>query len=186
MVKELIRNEYARLMAARTARTALRGYRLGLRTKIYATDMAISQLDTYARAKKVGKIQENKKENKDMKNFLAGLTAVAVTGAVLGTAGYYLYKKYNEDKEYDDILFTEDDDEDDDFGLGEVEDEEDEEDAEDVKEKVVTAAADVKDIVSDAAENLKTTVAGATENVKSTVSGAYTDVKEAIEGAMKD
>ena len=182
MVKELIRNEYARLMAARTARTALRGYRLGLRTKIYATDMAISQLDTYARAKKVGKIQENKKENKDMKNFLAGLTAVAVTGAVLGTAGYYLYKKYNEDKEYDDILFTEDD-EDDDFGLGEVEDEED---AEDVKEKVVTAAADVKDIVSDAAENLKTTVAGATENVKSTVSGAYTDVKEAIEGAMKD
>ena len=78
--------------------------------------MAISQLDGYAKAKKVGKIQENKKENKDMKNFLAGLTAVAVTGAVLGTAGYYLYKKYNEDKEYDDILFTEDD-EYDEFGL---------------------------------------------------------------------
>ena len=183
MVKELIRNEDARLMAAKTARTALRGYRLGLRTKIYATDMAISQLDGYAKAKKVGKIQENKKENKDMKNFLAGLTAIAVTGAALGAAGYYLYKKHNEEKDYDDILFTEDDDlDEEDFDMGEVEPEE----VEDVKEKVVTAAADVKDIVSDAAENLKTTVAGATENVKSTVSGAYTDVKEAIEGAMKD
>ncbi len=173
MIRKVIKNENARLIAAKTARTALKGYRMGLRTKIYATDIAISELERYGRNKKVQNLPEIKKENNNMKSFLAGLTAITVTSAILGAAGYYLYKKYNEEKEYDDILFT--DDLECDCG-----------DQEDKIKKVVSTAADIKDVVTDAAENVKSEVSDVAENVKTTVSDAYTDVKEAIENAIDD
>lgn len=175
MIKEIIKNENARLMAAKTARTALKGYRMGLRTKIYATDMAISELERYGRNKRVQNLPEIKKENNNMKSFLAGLTAVTVTGAILGAAGYYLYKKYNEENKYDDILFTDD-----------LECDCCEETEEDKMKKVVSTAADIKDVVSGAAENVKSEFSDAAENVKTTMSDAYTDVKEAIENAIDD
>ncbi len=100
-----------------------------------------------------------------MKHFLSALTVMAAAGAVVGAAGYYVYKKTKEAKEYEDLMYTDEMGED--FVIYE-------EDMEDDTAKYAEVVADVKD-----------TVVSAAENVKDTVVDAFTDVKEAIEGAIE-
>ncbi len=100
-----------------------------------------------------------------MKHFLSALTVVAAAGAVLGAAGYYVYKKTKEAKEYEDLMYSDEMGED--FVIFE------DEDIEIEPSKYAEAVADVKD-----------TVVSAAENVKDTVVDAFGDVKEAINGVM--
>ena len=103
-----------------------------------------------------------------MKHLLAGITVLAAAGAVLGAAGYYVYKKSKaEDDEYEELIFTDEEGEE----YIEVEPAENNE----KMEKVVRVAGDVKDIVSSAAENVATTV-----------SDAFYDVKEAIDSVIDE
>lgn len=46
-----------------------------------------------------------------MKHLLAGITVLAAAGAILGTAGYYVYKKNKASEEtadYEELIFTDD------------------------------------------------------------------------------
>lgn len=167
MIKTIYENENFRLFAVNSAQIALSAYKARLKTKLLAADAVMVGL------KKIGQstdkhpavknnTQPAKKENDDMKHFLSALTVVAAAGAVLGAAGYYVYKKTKE-KDYEDLLYTEEMGED--FTV----------ESEDYMEKLAETAADVKD-----------TVVSAAENVKETVSDAFTDVKEAIEHAIEE
>lgn len=78
-----------------------------------------------------------------MKHLLAGITVLAAAGAILGAAGYYVYKKNKADEEpadYEELIFTDD-----------------------AEPEYVEVVEEVKDIVADAAEDIVETVSEAFE-----------------------
>lgn len=75
-----------------------------------------------------------------MKHLLAGITVLAAAGAILGAAGYYVYKKTKAEEEtadYEELIFTDD---------GEVEYVE----VEDKLDNIVDEIEDVAEAVVDA------------------------------------
>lgn len=173
MIRDAVKRVDYKQAALRAAQAGLIAYKFTLKTRLLATDTAITGLKKIAHNNKKALV-EQQKENEKMKSFLSALTVLAVAGAALGAAGYYLYKKEKELNEYEELLYS------DDFS-GDFDDEEEDDGS---LEKMARAAGDVKDIISSASENVKETMSGASENVKETVSGAYNDVKEAINHAM--
>ena len=160
-----------RSAAIKAAQLALAGHRGVLKSKILATDMAISTLAVMAaKEKRIAKtdtsvqMEKTEKENTDMKSLLKGIVAIAAIGAAVG-AGYAYYKKNKSTGEdYEELLYTDDME-------GEVEYVE----VESKMDKVVHVAEDVKEVVVSAAEN-----------VADTVTDAFYDVKEAINNAIED
>lgn len=137
---------------------ALLGHRTVLQTKLAATNAAITAVHTMKK-KNSNRAQIENKENKNMKNFFSALTVLAVAGATLGAAGYYLYKKNKELDEYEDLLYT---------------DELDREftPTDDTLEKAEEFVEDVKDIAVDAAETVKDAFTDVVSDVKSAIDNA--------------
>ena len=163
MIKHTLQSDRFRHVALTGAKTALTAYKFTLKAKLFAADTAITGLEKIAHNNQKALVKQQK-ENDNMKSFLSALTVLAVAGAALGAAGYYLYKKEQELNEYEELLYSED----------LAEDYMPQEEPEEEKlDKMARAVADVKEIISSAGEN-----------VKETVSGAYNDVKEAIDSAM--
>lgn len=97
--------------ALKAAKGALTGYKRSLIGRVVLADAAIGGIEKYQRKNSrpnFKAIAQNsvKTEDKDMKNFIAGLTVLAAAGATLGAAGYYIYKKLKNDEEYDDLIYT--------------------------------------------------------------------------------
>lgn len=149
---------------------ALKGHRTVLKSRIFATDMALKSLGAMADRQKQVTIPQNtvnteitEKENTNMKRLFAGIVAVAAVGAAVGYAYYKKNKNTASEEDYEELIFSEDE--------GEVEYVE----VDTKMDKVVRAANDVKDAVVSAAEN-----------VADTVADAFYDVKEAINSAIED
>ncbi len=168
---DAIRNPNVKMAALKAGQLALIGHRSVLKSKIYATDMAIYSLSALAAKEKrtlsgqlTAETEKAKKESTDMKSLLKGIVAIAALGAAAG-AGYAYYKKNKDsDQDYEELIFTDD---------GEM-DEVEYVEVETKMDKVVHAAADVKDAVVDAAESMA-----------DTMSDAFFDVKEAINNAIE-
>ena len=87
--------------------TALYGYRSFLKAKVLATDVAIKGLENVKKNQNRKNVYKPiEKEKEAMKSFASALAVLAVTGAAIGAAGYYLYKKEKELNEYEDLLFN--------------------------------------------------------------------------------
>ena len=142
MYIDLKNNPNARLAAIRAAQLAMVSYRSMLKTKLYAADVAANSLAAIAKKEKENKAlpperEVTEKEKTDMKHLLAGVAAVAALGVALG-AGYAYYKKAKEaNEDYEEIIFTEDEE------FGEVEP---------VAEEVVI----IEDVVPQAEETVET------------------------------
>ncbi|MBQ5327101.1 MAG: hypothetical protein J6K80_07860 [Oscillospiraceae bacterium] len=142
MYIDLKNNPNARLAAIRAAQLAVVSYRSMLKTKLYAADVAANSLAAIAKKEKENKAlpperEVVEKEKTDMKHLLAGVAAVAALGVALG-AGYAYYKKAKEaNEDYEEIIFTEDEE------FGEVEP---------VAEEVVI----IEDVVPQAEETVET------------------------------
>ena len=101
-----------RLLTVSAAALALNGYRSSLRARLAATEGILHTLNRMGRpADRCTVVKKdfsaNRKEKLNMKRILSALTVVAAAGAVLGAAGYFVYKKAKEAKEYDELLYTE-------------------------------------------------------------------------------
>ena len=97
--------------ALKAAKGALTGYKRSLIGRVVLADAAIGGIEKYQRKNSrpsFKAISQNsvKTEDKNMKNFIAGLTVLAAAGATLGAAGYYIYKKIKNEEEYDDLIYT--------------------------------------------------------------------------------
>lgn len=97
--------------ALKAARGALTSYKRSLIGRVVLADAAIGGIEKYQRKNSrpsFKAISQNsvKTEDKNMKNFIAGLTVLAAAGATLGAAGYYIYKKIKNEEEYDDLIYT--------------------------------------------------------------------------------
>ena len=166
-----LKNPNIKLAVLKAGQLALIGHRSVLKSKVFATDMALNSLAVLvAKEKKLPQeqntviMEKTNKENTNMKSLIKGIVAIAAIGAAVG-AGYAYYKKNKvSDQDYEELLYADD-----------MEDEVEYVEVESKMDKVVHAAEDVKDVVKSAAED-----------VAFTVSDAFYDVKEAINNAIED
>ncbi len=165
------RNTSVKLAALKAGQLALMGHRTVLKSKVFATDMAINSLAMLAAKEKMSPrpqttaaMEKTDKESTDMKSLIKGIVAIAAIGAAVG-AGYAYYKKNKtSEQDYEELLYADD-----------MEDEVEYVEVESKMDKVVHAAEDVKEVVKTAAGD-----------VAFAVSDAFYDVKEAINNAIED